>query len=214
MGPADEIELVLFEEEVDDIPAVVEAYASLEVVAPPLAAGLGVRPQDVRHHAAAVGLHRPLYAVDAGNMLDEGTEPPVHAEDAVGDNCSHGVEVEAVRYSLPGLDVESSLALVVEAVELVELAGLVVPPQEEEVVGALDLVGHQQADALQGLLAPVDVVTQKQVVLLGRLPEELENSEEVLELLNVGHLSLELMDTRELCVFRWLVVSEGGMRLS
>ncbi len=51
-------------------------------------------------------------------------------------------------------------------------------------------------------------------------PQVVEVSEDavllpsVLELLNVGHLSLELMDTRELCVFRWLVVSEGGMRLS
>ena len=43
-----------------------------------------------------------------------------------------------------------------------------VPAQQEEVLGVLDLVGQQQADGLQGLLASVHVVAQEQVVALGR----------------------------------------------
>ena len=34
-----------------------------------------------------------------------------------------------------------------------------VASEEEEVLGILDLVGQQQADGLQGLFAPVHVVT-------------------------------------------------------
>ena len=39
-----------------------------------------------------------------------------------------------------------------------------VAPEQEEVLGVFDLVGQQQADGLQGLLAPVHVVPQEQVV--------------------------------------------------
>lgn len=42
-----------------------------------------------------------------------------------------------------------------------------VPPQDEEVLGVLDLVGQQQADGLQTLLAAVYIVAQKQVVRRG-----------------------------------------------
>lgn len=42
-----------------------------------------------------------------------------------------------------------------------------VATQNEEVLGVLDLVGEEQADGLEGLLATVDVVAQEQVVGLG-----------------------------------------------
>jgi cell division protein ZapA (FtsZ GTPase activity inhibitor) len=40
----------------------------------------------------------------------------------------------------------------------------VVTTQDEEVLGVLDLVGKEQADGLQGLLATVDVITEEEVV--------------------------------------------------
>ena len=39
-----------------------------------------------------------------------------------------------------------------------------VAPEQEEVLWVFDLVGQQQADGLQGLLAPVHVVPKEQVV--------------------------------------------------
>lgn len=57
-----------------------------------------------------------------------------------------------------------------------------VAPQEEEVVGVLYLVGHQQADTLQRLLPPVHIVAQKQIVPLVRCAKQLKDSQEVLEL--------------------------------
>ena len=39
-----------------------------------------------------------------------------------------------------------------------------VAPEHEEVLGVLDLVGQHQADGLDRLFSPVDVVTQEQVV--------------------------------------------------
>jgi hypothetical protein len=63
-------------------------------------------------------------------------------EDAVGDNSSNRKEVECIRYDFPSFDCHSSLTLVVKSIEFVQLARLVVAPEQEEVVGMLDLVGH------------------------------------------------------------------------
>jgi hypothetical protein len=39
-----------------------------------------------------------------------------------------------------------------------------VPSQNEEVLGVLDLVRQQQTDRLEGLLASVDIVAEEEVV--------------------------------------------------
>ena len=49
--------------------------------------------------------------------------------------------------------------LVIESIDAVDGGALMVASEEEEVLGILDLVGQQQADGLQGLFAPVHVVT-------------------------------------------------------
>lgn len=54
-----------------------------------------------------------------------------------------------------------------------------VPPQQEEVLWVLDLVGEQQADGLQRLLAPVHIVSQEQVVGLRGEAPVLKQTEEV-----------------------------------
>ncbi len=41
-----------------------------------------------------------------------------------------------------------------------------VTPQDEEVLGVLDLVGEQEADGLQRLLTTIYVVTKEEVVRL------------------------------------------------
>lgn len=64
------------------------------------------------------------------------------AEDAVGDDSSNRKEVECIRYDFPSLDSRSSLTLIVKSIELVQLARLVISPEQEEVVGMLDLVSH------------------------------------------------------------------------
>ena len=54
-----------------------------------------------------------------------------------------------------------------------------VAAQQEEVLGVFDFVGQQQADGLQGLLPPVHVVAQEQVVSLGREPSVLKQPQQV-----------------------------------
>ena len=92
------------------------------------------------------------------------------AEDLLVHDGGHRQAVEAVSERLPQLDVVAPLALVVEAVNSVDARALVVAAKQEEVLRVFDLVGEQEADGLQGLLASVHVVAQEQVVGLGRKP--------------------------------------------
>ncbi len=74
------------------------------------------------------------------------------------------------------------LTFIVEAVDPVDAGALVVAPEQEEVLRVLDLVGEQQADGLQRLLAAVDVVPEEEVVGLGREAAVLEEPQEVVVL--------------------------------
>ena len=57
-----------------------------------------------------------------------------------------------------------------------------VSTEYEKVLGVLDLVGKEQADCLQGLLAAVDIVAEEEVVGLGREAAVLEQAQEVVVL--------------------------------
>jgi hypothetical protein len=82
----------------------------------------------------------------------------MHSEDALPDHDCDGEEVEGVDNDFPQSRVGSAFALIDKAIHFVEFAGLVVAPQQEEGVGVAHFVGEEE-DALQGLLAPMDVVS-------------------------------------------------------
>lgn len=85
----------------------------------------------------------------------------MHGKDLLINDSGNGQTVEAVGESLPKLDVVTTLALVVEAVNAVDGSTLMVAAQNEEVLGILDLVGQQQTDRFKGLLSTIDVVTKE-----------------------------------------------------
>lgn len=57
-----------------------------------------------------------------------------------------------------------------------------VATENEEVLRVLDLVGEEQADGLEGLLATVDVVAQEQVVGLGGEATILKQTQQIVVL--------------------------------
>ena len=92
----------------------------------------------------------------------------MHGENLfVNDGCN-GQAVEAVGKGLPQLDIVSSFALIVETIDTVDRGTLVVATQDEEILWILDLVGKEQANGLEGLLATINVVTEKEVVSFRR----------------------------------------------
>jgi hypothetical protein len=103
----------------------------------------------------------------------------MHSEDLLIDDSGDGQTVEAVGKGLPQLDVVPTLALIVETIDTVDGGALVVASQDEEVLGVLDLVGQEEADGFEGLLSTVDVVTEEEVVGLGREATVLEEAQQV-----------------------------------
>lgn len=101
----------------------------------------------------------------------------MHAEDLVVNQGGNGHAVEDVLELFPNADAVSSLALVVEAIHSVDLTALVISSQQEEVLLILYLVGQQENDGLQGLLATVHIVSQEQVVGFGREPTIFKQSQ-------------------------------------
>lgn len=64
----------------------------------------------------------------------------MHGEDLLVDDCCNRQAVEAVRERLPQLDIVSSFALVVEAVDAVDGCAFMVAAQNEKVLRVFDLV--------------------------------------------------------------------------
>lgn len=56
------------------------------------------------------------------------------------------------------------LTLIIKPVYTVNTCTLVIPSKQKEVLRVFDLIGEQQTDGLEGVLATVHVVTQKEVV--------------------------------------------------
>ena len=110
------------------------------------------------------------------------TQPTMHCEDLLINDSGDWKTVEAVCEGLPQLDVVSSFALIVEAVDTVDGGTFVVATQNEEVFWILDLVCQKQADCLEGLLATVHVVAKEEVVGLGWESPVLEQAEQVIVL--------------------------------
>jgi len=90
--------------------------------------------------------------------------------------------VEDVAEGLPEFDTVAALALVVEAVDPADRRRFVVAPQEKEVLREFDLVREEQADGLQAPLAPIDVVSQEEVVGVRRVAAVVKDPQQVVVL--------------------------------
>ena len=92
----------------------------------------------------------------------------MHAKDFVINKCGNWHTVENILEFFPDADRVTTLALVVEAVDAVNLPTLMVPSQQEKVLLELDLVGEEQDNRFKRILSTVHIIPQEQVVGLGR----------------------------------------------
>ena len=181
VGTADEVEVVLVQELGDDVLSEGEGDAAV-VLAPAVNVLVGVGPEQIAKKAGVGnvgGSDDALDLIEAGQL---GRQTAVGAEDLLVDDGRTGEAVEAVGEGLPKLDAETTLALVVEAVDAVDGGALVVPAKDEEVLGILDLVRQEEAYCFQRLLSTVDVVAEEDVVGLRRESAVFEQTEEVVVL--------------------------------
>ena len=98
----------------------------------------------------------------------------MHAQNFLVNQRCNGQTIEAVCERLPYSNIQASLALIIEAINSVDLAGLVIAAEQEEVLRVLDLVGKEEADSLKRLLSTIDVITEEEIVRVGWEPTILE----------------------------------------
>ena len=98
----------------------------------------------------------------------------MHTEDFVIDQGSDGHTIENILELFPHADGVATLAFIIEAIDAVDLATLVITAQQKEVLLKLDLVCEEEDDGLKRILATIDVVTHEQIVSVGWLTTNLE----------------------------------------
>ena len=126
--------------------------------------GIRIRPQNITQKACIRHITWTSNIRNLFHLTEFGRETTVHANNLIINDRTAGQTVEGVAKLLPHLDRETTTAFVVKAVNAINAGALVIPPQEEKVLGVLDFVGKEQADNFQGLFPAIHIVTKKQVV--------------------------------------------------
>lgn len=181
MGTADQVEIVLVKELCNNVLAKSEGNAAV-ILSPSINVLIRIGPKKITKKAGIGNVRGADDALDLIETGELGGQATVRAEDFLIDDTSAGEAVEAVCESLPQLNAETALALVIETVDAVNGRTLVVATENEEVFRILDLVGEQDADRLEGLLATVNVVTKENVIRLGRKATVFEKAKQIVVL--------------------------------
>ena len=96
---------------------------------------------------------------DIVQRVNAGRQAAVKAEDLILDQGGQGQVVEQIGEVLPDVGVAIfPEALIVEAVDLGDLAGLVVSAKDGDALRVSDLEGDEEGDRLNRVVASVDIV--------------------------------------------------------
>lgn len=126
----------------------------------PAASVVGVTPQKVAHGTLVRDLLNPIQRADVVEGVNRRTQTAVQTEDLVLDKCGEGEVVEKVGEVFPHVSVAVlAQALIVEAVDLRDLARLVVSSQDGDTLGVTDFEADKERDGLYRVVTTVDVVT-------------------------------------------------------
>lgn len=174
MGATDDIDAHAKAEVAYHIGAEGDADAAI-VAAPAHHLLVGIAPQQITDQTLfgyVAGSLDGQYVLEA---LQAGTEAAVHAKDAAAHQCSQRHAVVGVHKVAPELYRIPTLALVVEPVDAIDAGALVVAAQQPHHVWIAHLVGQQQRERLNGQLAAVHVIAQKQISGGRRIAARVQN---------------------------------------
>jgi hypothetical protein len=125
VSATNQVDVIFLDEFVHDVFSEGEGDTSV-VVTPIVDLLVGVGPQKVAQQASVWHIRGPHNVVNCQNPVQLRGQAAVHAEDFVIDERSDGQAVEAVGKNFPKLDSIATLALIVKAVNTVDLGTFVV----------------------------------------------------------------------------------------
>merc|ERR1719343_328637 len=106
----------------------------------------------------------------------------MNTEDPFIDDRAERKLIEEVREDFPDLDVVSSLAFVVKAINSCNRRTLVVATEHEKIFWVLDFVRDKEDDYLQGLLTAIHVIAQEKIAAFWRNATKLKESKKIMVL--------------------------------
>ena len=129
----------------------------------------------------------------------------MHCKDFFVDDSGDRQAIKTVRECFPQFDVvptfawksrqhkekchENGPTFIIKPVNSVDTRTLVISSQNKEIFRVFDLIGKEEANGLERLFTPVNVVTKEKVVGFWREPSVLEKTEKVVVLsMNVACL--------------------------
>ena len=137
----------------------------------PSAAVIWIGPEEIAHWAFVRNLLNTVESSDVVQGIDGWGETAVEAEDLVVDEGGERQVVEEVGEVLPDVCVAVlTEALVVKAVDLGDLARLVVSTEDGDTLWVADLEGNEEGNSLDGVVATVDIVAYKAHLLAKTTP--------------------------------------------
>lgn len=107
----------------------------------------------------------------------------MHTEDLILHKGSQGNVVKEVGKFLPYLfRAKLLITLFIEPINLRDSARLVIAPGQSDPIGVPDLEGKQQTYSFDRIVTTIDIVSQEQVVRVGRLPSNGEELNQIVQL--------------------------------
>jgi len=141
----------------------------------PACAVVGVGPEQVAHGALMGHLH---HSIDVSNHIkgvQARRQTTVQAENLILDHSRQRQVVKKISEVLPYVCVAVlAQALVVEAVDLSDLARLVVTAQDRDALLESHFQADEQSDRLHAIVPTIDIVAHKQVVRVGGATTDLK----------------------------------------
>jgi hypothetical protein len=125
-----------------------------------------ISPKNITKQAGVRNVTRTL---DVGNLFHLAQfrrQAPVHTNNLVINDSAARKAVEGVAKLLPHLNGKSTTAFIVKSINSVDSGTFVVSSKKKEIFRVLNLVGKEETDDFQRLLATVHVISQEQVVCL------------------------------------------------
>jgi hypothetical protein len=117
---------------------------------------------------------------DVVESVDRRTQSTVQTEDLVFNESSEGEVVEEVGEVFPHVCIAVfAKALVVEAVDLGDLARLVVTTEDGHTVAVTELERDEEGHCLDRVVATVNIVAHEEVVGVGRVTADAEQFRQV-----------------------------------
>lgn len=170
MGPADGLQVVFVQELLADVLAPTVPRSSRRGSEAILALIRGIRPQQVTQRAR---VRHILHAVDAPQLIqciNFRREATMQTEDLILNLGSNWQTLEEISKHLPN-EVRPILleALIIEAIQFIDLSVLVVPPEDGDPASVFDLEQQDVEEGLYAVEAAVYVISHEEVIgVLGK----------------------------------------------